>query len=302
MSYLLEELPSPEQEKSKWPWKPSGRPYKCQGKTWPKVSIVTPSYNQGKYLEETIRSVLLQEYPNLEYIVIDGGSQDRSVDIIKRYEPWIDHWVSESDEGQAHAINKGLAHATGDICAWINSDDIYLHGAVWEAARYLRENEDVGAVYAWRVLIDENTNTTGWSTYPAFDPEEGSSRFAQETVFWRRAVHEEIGLLDPSLQGALDFEFFMRMYKHTKMDLVPYFWGGFRCHEESKSSNISDIMHKESEKYWNRHFPHISDNFHKNKDNGIVEHYMSAVLSPRRVLLPYVLHKVKRITGQSLEN
>jgi glycosyltransferase involved in cell wall biosynthesis len=255
------------------------------------LSIVTPSYNQGEYLEETIRSVLLQGYPNLEYIVIDGGSEDESVDIIERYEPWIDYWVSEPDDGQAHAINKGLARASGDICAWINSDDIYLEGALWEAARYLNENTDIGAVYAWRVLIDENTNTTGWSTYPAFDPTKGSSRFAQETVFWRHAVQDEIGLLDPELQGALDFEFFARMHKHTKMKLVPYFWGGFRCHDKSKSSNMSKVMHEESRIIWNEHFPESEEMFEEDREWGRAKHIMAALKNLSRVGIPYLMYK-----------
>ena len=116
-----------------WPWTneiidmPDLMPDK---RKWPKISIVTPSYNQGNFLEETIRSILLQNYPNLEYIIIDGGSNDNSVDIIKKYQSWISYWVSESDNGQAHAINKGLERCTGEIFNWINSDDLLTQGSL----------------------------------------------------------------------------------------------------------------------------------------------------------------------------
>src|SRR5262245_11264512 len=125
----LSELPPPPANKKGWPWTeecaqlPDRMP---DGSEWPRISIVTPSYNQGAFLEETLRSVLLQGYPNLEYVVIDGGSRDCSVDVIKKYERWIRYWVSEPDRGQSHAINKGFEKTNGDILAYINSDDAYL--------------------------------------------------------------------------------------------------------------------------------------------------------------------------------
>ncbi|MGB5971795.1 MAG: glycosyltransferase, partial [Nodosilinea sp.] len=111
------------------------------GSEWPRVSIVTPSYNQGQFLEETIRSVLLQRYPNLEYIVIDGGSTDNSAEIIEKYQSCITYWVSEKDNGQAHAINKGLKISTGSILGWINSDDLYVKGTLRKIAQALCQNQ-----------------------------------------------------------------------------------------------------------------------------------------------------------------
>jgi glycosyltransferase involved in cell wall biosynthesis len=129
----LKMLPAPPAGKTGWPWTAvsSPSPKRMQdSQSWPRISIVTPSYNQGQYIEETIRSVLLQGYPNLEYVVIDGGSTDDSVEIIRKYAPWLTYWVSESDRGQSHAINKGLVHCTGEIFNWINSDDLLCPGAL----------------------------------------------------------------------------------------------------------------------------------------------------------------------------
>lgn len=131
-------FPAPLLAKNGWPWE---APVLHEGHSlgdkhpYPKISIITPSLNQGDFIEECIRSVLLQQYPNLEYIIIDGGSQDNTVNIIKKYEPWIDYWVSEEDSGQSQAINKGMKIATGDIVAWLNSDDMYFPGVFFEIAR-----------------------------------------------------------------------------------------------------------------------------------------------------------------------
>jgi Glycosyl transferase family 2 len=128
---LLGSLPLVSSKAKGWPWKEETDPSVYAGRTdWPRISIVTPSFNQAQFLEETIRSVLLQNYPNLEYIVIDGGSTDGSVEIIKKYEPWIDYWVSEKDRGQSHAINKGLERCNGVWFNWLNSDDYFFPGAL----------------------------------------------------------------------------------------------------------------------------------------------------------------------------
>ena len=134
----LKDLPPSPPEKTGWPWTEQTEPLPPRmpdGSEWPRISIVTPSYNQGEFIEETIRSVLLQGYPNLEYIIIDGGSKDNSIELIKKYEKYLAYLVSEPDKGQSHAINKGFRRATGVLVGWQNSDDFYHSGAFEAAAK-----------------------------------------------------------------------------------------------------------------------------------------------------------------------
>ena len=128
-----------------WPWSVETRPLALDEP--PRITIVTPSFNQGQYIEAAIRSVLRQEYPNLEYIILDGGSTDESVSVIERYAPYLAHWASAADDGPAQAINRGLARATGDILGWLNADDLYLPGALWAAAEALARQPDAALVY-----------------------------------------------------------------------------------------------------------------------------------------------------------
>ncbi|GAG62509.1 unnamed protein product [marine sediment metagenome] len=136
--------------------------------SWPRISVITPSYNQGRFLEKTILSVLNQNYPNLEYIIIDGGSTDESINIIKKYENYIDYWVSEKDRGQADALNKGFKKATGDIIGWQNSDDIYLPSVFLKIAELFKQNPKIDIIYGNRFDIDEDNNIIGESIFTKF--------------------------------------------------------------------------------------------------------------------------------------
>lgn len=207
----------------------------------PFVSIVTPSFNQVEFLERTIQSVLSQDYPRIEYIVIDGGSTDGSVDVIKKYQDKIKVWVSEPDKGQTEAINKGFAKATGDILAWINSDDTYHPKAVGEAVKYLIENPNVAMVYADCNFIDEHDKVIGkfnakQTNYKLLS--EGFAHIPQQTMFFRKKYWSE---LDPSFYFAMDYDLWTRIAKQAEIKYLPgKVWANFRIHTSSKT-NINDM-------------------------------------------------------------
>lgn len=212
---------------------------------WPKITIVTPSFNQGEYLEQTIRSVLLQGYPNLEYIVMDGGSQDGSVDIISRYAPQLNYWVSERDGGQSDAIARGLSRATGEILAWLNSDDILLPGALRAVASAFSTNRDVGVVYGNRLYIDSAGKEIGRQWPPTFIPDHSWSlgqQLCQEAVFWRRSVYERVGGVDAKLFFIMDFHLFYRMSRVSTFTKTREYLGGMRVHPGTKTAKHENVM------------------------------------------------------------
>jgi glycosyltransferase involved in cell wall biosynthesis len=209
---------------------------------WPRISIITPTYNQGQFLEETIRSVLLQGYPNLEYIVIDGGSRDDSVDIIRKYEPWLAYWVSEADEGQSHAINKGLARSSGDIVAWLNSDDVYLKGTLFKVARGFAAAEQAHVVHGDVVYIDKDSARLPLGIYRSKD-----TTLLRKLLYWRgwdlpqpavfftRELYRQLGELDQTLQYALDYDYFLRAALRYRFHRLPEILATYRLHEASKT-------------------------------------------------------------------
>jgi glycosyltransferase involved in cell wall biosynthesis len=230
----LNELPPPPPGKTGWPWTeespqlPDTMPALSTGSgqatSWPRISIVTPSYNQAQFIEETIRSVLMQGYPNLEYIIVDGGSTDGSVDIIRKYEDWLTHWVSEPDRGQAEAINKGWEHSTGHILAWLNSDDVYRPGALSRVAEAFQCHLDAVVVVGACAITDIDRNVLGCKLSRFLDPKhflyEAASVPGQPAVFLARQVVEEIGGLDESLHYVLDWEYWLRIGMRYSRDRV----------------------------------------------------------------------------------
>lgn len=209
----------------------------------PLVSIVTPSYNQGRFLGETIQSVLTQDYPNLEYIIIDGGSTDNSLDIIQKHADRLAWWVSERDQGHADALNKGFAHARGEILAWLNSDDTYQPGAIREAVDYLLDHPDISMVYSDANLIDEGGKFI--ARFPARQTDyarmlNGSVNIPQASTFFRANLWRQVGPLDLSLKYAFDYDLWVRLAKIAPIAYVSRVWANFRLHEAGKTVYLDD--------------------------------------------------------------
>ena len=201
------------------------------------VSIITPSFNQASYLEQTIRSVLDQDHADIEYLVIDGGSADGSVDIIKKYAPRLAYWVSEKDSGQADAINKGMARTKGDIVAWLNSDDYYLPGAVTAAVRTFEQNPDAVLVYADMFAVDQDGQTFNTLRYSQLTLEDllCFQIIGQPAVFIRRSAFEQAGGLDLSYHFLLDHHLWIRIAAQGRILHVPQTWSAARYHPAAKN-------------------------------------------------------------------
>ncbi len=208
------------------------------------VSIITPSFNQGQYLERTIRSVLLQKDVDLEYIIVDGGSTDESVKIIKKYSGQIAWWVSEKDRGQTDAINKGFARAKGDILAWLNSDDTYEPGALAEAAQYLQQNPKSGAVYGEANFIDMNDRVIGRFAAARTDYKKirnGYVHIPQQAFFFRSELWKTVGPLDPSFFFAMDYDLWVHLSRITPLVFLPgHMWANFRLHADTKTISADE--------------------------------------------------------------
>lgn len=208
-------------------------------------------------------SVMGQDYPAVEYIVVDGGSTDGSVEIIRRYQGRLAYWVSEPDTGQSSAINKGFAHGTGTILAWLNADDLLAPSAVSIAVHFLEAEPDMGLVYGDRVEIDAKGNTIGYLRCPPHDPEmfRKDVTLPQETVFFKRDVFKAAGGLDESLHFAMDLDLWCGIARVARMRHIPAFLASFRRHEQSKSvvyDAVEDATHRryheERELVMKRHF------------------------------------------------
>jgi len=211
----------------------------------PTISIVTPAFNQGKYIERTIKSILDQHYPTLEYIIQDGGSKDGTLAILEQYQSSLKHWQSAKDNGQSAAINKGFQHATGEIMAYINSDDILLPGTLHYVANYFEKHPEVDVVYGHRILIDEFDHEIGRWVLPPHNSKviSWADYIPQETLFWRRHIWDKSGgKIDESFKFAMDWDLVLRFIEAgANIVRLPRFLGAFRVHTEQKTiANISD--------------------------------------------------------------
>lgn len=210
---------------------------------FPRISVIVPSFNQAQYLERTILSILNQNYPNLELIIIDGASTDGSVDIIKKYERYLTCWISEKDNGQAEAINKGFKIAKGDIIAWQNSDDLYLPNALFGVAKIFVKNPGVDLVFGNICLIDSDDNITKEQRFIPFSLEHllyCGWNLSSQATFWSKNVMNKVGYLK-NLHVLFDLDWFIKVGKASKnIKFKDNFWGCYRIHEESKFSLVSE--------------------------------------------------------------
>jgi len=238
----LLELPQPPRGKKRWPWmeeSPQLADVMPGGDPWPKISIVTPSYNQGRFIEETIRSVLLQGYPDLEYIIIDGGSTDNSVEIIKKYEKWLTYWVSEPDRGQSHAINRGFSKASGEIYSWLNSDDYLLKNTLMNISIAYKDSPEAGGWCGGCLLVDPDNKILGVRWPPRLDLEGiadwGNNHFGQPACFFSQKVWQECGPLEEGLHYEMDFDLWLKIAKAFSIEKVNDVLAAAYIHRDAKT-------------------------------------------------------------------
>lgn len=238
----LKDLPPPPPDKSGWPWTEQTERLPKQipgGYNWPLISIVTPSYNQGQFLEETIRSVLLQGYPNLEYIIIDGGSEDDSVEIIKKYECFLAYWISEPDNGQTHAINKGIERASGEIFTWLNSDDIYTSGALYNVGKTFQCDIKFSFLYGKCEFINSNGEFLfSWPYFPDLDLPAviSDNLIPQSSCFLDMQAIRDNGPLNEQLHYSFDYEYWLRLLlNNITTTSIPILLSCYRLHQKSKT-------------------------------------------------------------------
>jgi glycosyltransferase involved in cell wall biosynthesis len=255
----------------------------------PLVSVITPSFNQARYLEATIQSVIGQDYPRIEYIIVDGGSTDGSVDVIKKYQDKLSWWVSEKDKGQTDAINKGFNRAKGEILAWINSDDTYNPGAVGEAVKYLVNHPEVALVYADCNFIDEEDRIIGKFNSAQTDIRRlrrGYVHIPQQTMFFRAKYWKELGPLDPSFYFAMDYDLWTRIAAHAPFKyLAGKTWANFRLHTSGKTIAADDRCWPEMLRV---HY----------RDNGSFFSMIVAKYYLRKIIGPLWKWRIKRTSKQ----
>jgi hypothetical protein len=259
----IESLPAPPPGRRGWPWTEEtptrAAAQTATGHAWPRISVVTPSYDQGEFIEETIRSVLLQGYPNLEYVVVDGGSTDATRVILEKYAPWLDYWVSEKDRGQAHAINKGLDRSTGTIRAYLNSDDIYLPGALQHVGNtfaatgcdvLVGRRKPEPASTNPRDLMRRSYWIGRWRQRKPFvqpyvyNPAGGGYSIPQECVFWN---HERLNEMrfDESYHFCMDSWWFSHIYASARIVHTTRRLGMCRVHPDTKTSRMQHVLREE---------------------------------------------------------
>jgi glycosyltransferase involved in cell wall biosynthesis len=243
----LKDLPVPLNNKIGFPWTVEGTPQYFD-QNLPKITIITPSYNQGQYIEETIRSVLLQGYPNLEYIIIDGGSTDNTVDIIKKYESWITYWISEKDEGQSDAINKGATRSTGELINWLNSDDVLCQGAVWALVKHYLANISmdvfIGKIVYFSRDIEKGNLPESLKLFSSIEDTMIFSGMVQQALFYKMSIWRKLGGVNKNFFFCMDLDLWLRYlteYGKTNVYQFDHDLAYFRRHDLAKTTVNADV-------------------------------------------------------------
>ena len=245
---LLSILPKPATDQTGWPWTEEVPPAQYDERAaWPKLTIVTPSFNQGHFLEETIRSVLLQNYPNLEYIVIDGGSTDDSRAILEKYSPWISYWQSEKDKGQSNAINLGFSLASGSYYAWINSDDYYLKNVFHLVINTFLKSQ-TGFVYGY-AFNKKDSKLELVTVPPLYDYFIKIPTLSQPACFWSAGIHQPVW---EEMYCALDYELWLRLVKGNKRKRIRQPLAVANVHDDAKTHDVAikNKWHEDHLKMW----------------------------------------------------
>lgn len=269
--------------------------------SWPRISIVTPSYNQGKFIERTILSVLNQNYPNLEYIILDGGSTDGSVEIIRKYERYLAYWVTGKDGGQSAAIRQGFDMCTGEICAYLNSDDLYSPGALHKVAQIFRQDAACDLVFGNTGFIDADDAVVGECRFTKFHFAtliyEGTN-LHQPGAFWTREIYERIGGMNPKYRFCMDYDLFCRAGQVGRFRHIRSHLANFRLHSASKTVTILPVGRMEHEEIASRY---------RAKNNVAYLRYRRLLCQVRRLTLyiaqgdvGYVLRGILRRTARKV--
>ena len=268
MTERLASCPGPPEGRTGWPWEaPQGGPADAVEPSgdWPRISVVTATFNQGAYIEETIRSVLLQAYPDVEYIVMDGGSTDETRDILEKYSDHLNFWTSEKDDGAADALRRGFDRATGSILAYLNSDDVYLPGAFHKVARRFRTGKE-DLVYGNVYWVDPGGKKLGERRQAPCSRMGflyGGADILQPASFWTSRVYRQSGGIDPSFSFHFDLDMFYRFaVGGAKFGHIRDFLASFRIHPESKSSTLATTYRQELDRIRSAYLDHRIDSVH----------------------------------------
>lgn len=296
----MNDFPPAPAGKSGWPWDAPAPPAQIEAPV-PRISIIIPSFNQGQFIEETIRSIVLQQWPDLELIIIDGASSDETVEVIRKYERWITYWLSEPDPGQADAIVKGLKRATGDIVAWFNADDFFTDGSFAAIANVWRRNPR--GIYAAAVANfyirgrETLIRPRGITLENVVQYWKKQSVWHDPGFFWSRAVVDAVGGPDTSLHYSHDFDYLSRALQHADVEYVDHVVAGFRLHRESKTMTQTERMMAEtaavSQRYWHLIKDLDHDGFERSEFEARLRRGASKLLRRNRDGLPLIWRSLR---------